>query len=93
MLAEDDHDHCGLAVSPCGPIIDVVLGPSRLPQLSRCQRGPMTYRDGQARELAKWAHHRVVRARQQAEDAQRQALSGGASACSGVTDDWYASTG
>lgn len=46
----------------------------------------MTYPDGHQREMAKWAHHRVARARQQAEDAQRHALSEGASACSGVAE-------
>jgi len=56
------------------------------------ENGLMIYRDGQRREMAKWAHHRLNTARQQAEDAQRHALSEGASACSGVTEDWYAST-
>jgi hypothetical protein len=35
----------------------------------------MTYPDGSQREMAKWAHYRLVTARQLAEDAQRQALA------------------
>jgi hypothetical protein len=53
----------------------------------------MTYADGHEREVAKWAHHRLNTARRRAEDTQRQALSNDASAYSGVTEDWYASTG
>jgi hypothetical protein len=57
------------------------------------QNGLMTYADGHEREVAKWAHHRLNTARRRAEDTQRQALSKDASAYSGVTEDWYASTG
>jgi hypothetical protein len=35
----------------------------------------MTYPDDSHREMAKWAHYRLVTARRQAEDAQRQALA------------------
>jgi hypothetical protein len=35
----------------------------------------MSYRDGSEREMATWAHNRLITARQLAEDAQRQALA------------------
>lgn len=36
--------------------------------------GLMAYPDRRAREMAKWAHHRVTKERKLSEDAQRQAL-------------------
>jgi len=54
---------------------------------------PMTYLDGQKREMAKWSHHGLDAARRRTEDARREALSEDASACSGMTEDWYVSTG
>jgi hypothetical protein len=53
----------------------------------------MTYLDGQKREMAKWSHHGLDAARRRTEDARREALSEDASACSGMTEDWYVSTG
>jgi hypothetical protein len=35
----------------------------------------MTYRDGSQREMAKWAHHRLARERQEAEEEQRKELT------------------
>jgi hypothetical protein len=35
----------------------------------------MTYADGQSREMAKWAHHRLDADRRREEEEQRQALA------------------
>jgi hypothetical protein len=47
----------------------------------------MAYGDGQAKEMAKWAHSRLVNARRRAEEAQRQALADlDETLCSAVTE-------